>query len=271
MAPRFLEVRRVIRETRDTVTLALADSEARPPFTPGQFNMLYAFGVGEAAVSISGDPGDPGVLIHTVRAVGTVTRPLASVKRGEMIGVRGPFGRGWPADAAARRAGTMLLLAGGIGLAPLRPVVYDFLRNRAASSRLVLLYGARTPADLLYKRELERWRNEGGIDLHVIVDRGDASWRGRVGVLTDLLDSCRFEPADTIAMVCGPEVMMRIAAHALANRGIAEDDIHLSMERNMKCAIGACGHCQFGPSFVCKDGPVFALPRIAALLATREI
>ncbi len=270
MTPRFLAIQRVIRESADTVTLMLADPEARAAFAPGQFNMLYVFGAGEAAISISGDPARPELLAHTVRALGSVTNPLATMKRGQPIGVRGPFGSGWPVGEAERRGATVLLLAGGIGLPPLRPVVYHFLRKRGGRNRIVLLYGVRTPADLLYKRELERWRRDGA-EVHVIVDRGDPSWPGRVGVLTDLLHSCEFDPANTIAMTCGPEVMMRAVARALAARGIAARDIYLSMERNMKCAIGMCGHCQFGPSFICKDGPVLALERLAPILGIREI
>jgi NAD(P)H-flavin reductase len=271
MAPRFLKVRRTIRESRDTVTLVISDPAASSVFAPGQFNMLYAFGAGEAAISISGDPADPALMLHTIRGVGRVTNPLASMKRGATVGIRGPFGRGWPVEIAVQRAGTILLLAGGIGLAPLRPVIYFFLRNRAAVNRVVLLYGSRTPADLIYQKEVEAWGRSAGIELYTIVDRGDASWRGRVGILTDLLDSCRLNAAETIAMICGPEVMMRAAAYALSDRGVAAEDIFLSMERNMKCAIGICGHCQFGPSFVCKDGPVFRFAQIAHLLGTREV
>jgi NAD(P)H-flavin reductase len=271
MLPRVVEVRRVSRETADTVTLTLADPDSPARFAPGQFNMLYVFGAGESAISMSGDAGERGALVHTVRAIGSVTRPLVSLKAGAQVGVRGPFGRGWPVDEAARRKATILLLAGGIGLAPLRPVVYHFLRNREKFERLVVLYGARSPADLIYRRELQRWTRSAAIEIHTIVDRGGGEWRGRVGVLTDLLDTCRFDPAGAIAMICGPEVMMRLAARALALRGMRDEDIYLSMERNMRCAIGFCGHCQFGPSFVCKDGPIFALPEISRLLAIREV
>jgi len=268
MVPRMAQVRRVIRESHDTVSIVIEDTQAHP-FMPGQFNMLYVFGAGEAAISISS--GEGGVLTHTVRAVGSVTRPLAAVKRGAVIGVRGPFGQGWPVEAAENRGGTTMLLAGGIGLAPLRPVIYRFLRERRAEERLVLLYGARSATEMIYRRELERWALEGAIEVHVIVDRAAPTWRGRVGVLTDLLDGCALEPAQTIAMVCGPEVMMRAATRALAGRGLAAEDVYLSMERNMKCAVGMCGHCQFGPSFICKDGPVFRLPQIEPLLGLREI
>jgi NAD(P)H-flavin reductase len=271
MVPRFLTIHRVVRESADTVTLVLANPGVRRTFAPGQFNMLYVFGAGEAAISISGDPARPDFLAHTVRAVGTVTNPMVALKRGQSIGVRGPFGRGWPMDEAERRGATVLLLAGGIGLPPLRPVLYHFLRTRGGRNRLVLLYGARSPTELLYTRELERWQRDGTVEVHVIVDRGEPSWRGRVGVLTELLASCEFDPANTIAMTCGPEVMMRAVARALAGRGLAARDIYLSMERNMKCAIGMCGHCQFGPSFICKDGPVLPLERLAPILGIREI
>ena len=271
MVPRFLTIERVVRESADTVTLMLADPHAREGFAPGQFNMLYVFGAGESAISISGDPARPEHLVHTVRAVGSVTHPMAVMKRGQSIGVRGPFGSGWPIGEAERRKATILLLAGGIGLPPLRPVLYHFLRKRGRRNRIALLYGARTPGDLLFTRELERWRRSGLAEVQVIVDRGEPSWQGRVGVITDLLDSPQFDPASTIAMTCGPEVMMRAAARALLVRGIAARDIYISMERNMKCAIGICGHCQFGPSFICKDGPVMSFDHAAPLLGVREI
>jgi NAD(P)H-flavin reductase len=271
MVPRFLPIRRVVRETPDIVTLVVGDPDTRRGFAPGQFNMLYIFGAGESAISISGDPARPRELVHTVRAAGAVTNSLALLKRGESIGVRGPFGSGWPVYEAERRRATILLLAGGIGLPPLRPVLYHFIRQRRHLNRVVLLYGARTPGDLLYMCELERWRSNGSVEMHVIVDRGEGGWRGRVGVITDLLDSCEFDPGNTVAMTCGPEVMMRAVMRALVARGIAPRDIYLSMERNMKCAIGMCGHCQFGPSFICKDGPVLTAEQIGPLLGIREI
>lgn len=269
--PRFLRVHRKIRELPDVVTFEIDDSAAPRPWTPGQFNMLYLFGAGEVAISVSGDPAKAGVLTHTVRAVGAVTAPLCSVKPGAMLGVRGPFGRGWPLARARARKATIVLLAGGLGLAPLRPVIYHFIRNRADFERLIVLYGARSADNLLYHRELEKWRSVSGIELGVIVDRATPSWSGRVGVLTDLLTGVRFDPSRTIAMVCGPEIMMRVTARALLERGVGAEDIFLSMERNMKCAVGTCGHCQFGPHFVCKDGPVFTMAEIGPLLGVREL
>lgn len=268
--PRFLRVRRKIRELRDVVSFELDDPRAAS-WAPGQFNMVYLFGAGEVAISISGDPARAGVLTHTVRSLGAVTAPLCAIRTGAALGVRGPFGRGWPLEHARERHATILALAGGLGLAPLRPVIYHFLRNRTAFERLILLYGARNADDLLYQRELKKWGNRPGVELGMIVDRAAPSWSGRVGVLTDLLSGIRFDPATTLAMMCGPEIMMRVAGRALLERGMNAGDIFLSMERNMKCALGTCGHCQFGPYFVCKDGPVFTLAQIGSMLGVREL
>ncbi len=272
MVPRFLRVRRVTRETHDTVTIVLDPPKPRggPGFAPGQFDMLYLFGAGEVAVSISGDPSRPDSLAHTVRAVGAVTTPLTAIRRGDELGVRGPYGSAWPLSEAARKRADLILIAGGIGLAPLRPVICSVLRDRKSFGRLTLLYGARTPADLLWRIQRERWRAEPDVAMRVVVDRGDREWLGRVGVVTDLLAGLDFDAARTVAMVCGPEVMMRFVARDLLSRGMSADDIHLSLERNMKCAVGLCGHCQFGPLFICKDGPVFRLSRIAPWLGLRE-
>ena len=271
MLPRFLRLRRASKETHDTVTLELDDSEAAPRFAPGQFNMLYLFGAGEAAISISGSPARPETLVHTVRGVGAVTAPLLRAKRGHVLGVRGPYGSAWPIEEAANTGCDLLLLAGGIGLAPLRPVIYEVLRRRRAFGRLIILYGVRTPADLLYRKELNQWRTYPGVTVKLIVDRAAAGWSGRVGVLTDLLGAVEFDPAETIAMACGPEVMMRFAHRELARRGVPEPRVYLSLERNMKCAVGLCGHCQFGPTFICKDGPVFTADQVLPLLQVREL
>jgi len=270
MTPRFVRIKRTVRETPDVVTLDLESPDPSSIFTPGQFNMLYLFGAGEVAISFSGDPDRPDTLTHTIRAVGSITRPLDALKRGAMIGVRGPYGRGWPTDEA-RRAETVLLIGGGIGLAPLRPVIYSLVRNRGAARRVIVLCGARTSDDLLFTREFASWSRQGGFEVHWIIDRGELAWQGRVGVITDLLASVRFEASGALAMICGPEVMMRIVSGDLVSRGVDAAKIHISMERNMRCAIGTCGHCQFGPAFVCKDGPVFPLPQIAPMLGIREL
>lgn len=264
-------VRQVRRETHDVFSLLVepAGRQGIGAFEPGQFNMLYAFGQGEAAISISGDPSRPQRLWHTVRQVGFVTRALTAMKRGDMLGVRGPFGTGWP--TAAAEGHDLVVVAGGIGLAPLRPVICAVLNARERFRRVSILYGARTPDDLLYRNELEEWR--GRFDLHVgvTVDRAPVSWRGEVGVVTGLLPRAPFDPERTVAMVCGPEIMMRFVARDLASAGVSPASIYLSMERNMRCGLGLCGHCQYGPTFVCKDGPVFAYGKIQRLLGTREI
>jgi NAD(P)H-flavin reductase len=271
LLPRPFRVRRVRRELSDVWTLDLEASDDEGPlaFQPGQFTMVYVFGIGEVPLSISGDPAEPGVLTHTVRAVGTVTRAICAAKKGDVLGVRGPYGEGWPLDAALER--DVVIMAGGLGLAPLRPLVRAVVARRGAFGRVVLLIGARTPASLLFSRELARWRARFDLDVRATVDAGDLTWRGDVGVITTLLPRARFNPATTTAFVCGPEVMMRFAAADLAHRGVPPELVFLSMERNMKCAVGVCGHCQFGPTFVCKDGPVFSYSRIETSLRIREI
>jgi NAD(P)H-flavin reductase len=271
MLPEPYRVRRLRRETQDTTTLELelAHGGGALHFAPGQSSMLYVFGVGEVPISISGDPARRDVLVHTVRAVGAVTRALTSCKRGDLVGVRGPYGSAWPVDEAAGH--DVLVIPGGIGLAPLRPAIYRLLARRERYGNVSLLYGARTPGDLVYRRELERWRGRLDFEVAVTVDRATAEWRGNVGVVTTLIPRARFDPARTVALVCGPEVMMRFVAQDLMNRGVPPGQIFVSMERNMKCFIGFCGHCQFGPTLVCRDGPVFPFDRLAGLLATREV
>jgi NAD(P)H-flavin reductase len=269
--PASFRVARVTRNTGDTFTLELVSVDGRPEFrfAPGQFNMLYAFGMGEVPISISGDPAKPGTLVHTVRAVGAVTRALCALKKGHIVGVRGPFGVPWPIAGAAGR--DVVIVAGGIGLAPVRPILYTVLADRGRYGRVVLLYGARTPRELLYLGDLEQWRSRLDLEVEVTVDSADRSWRGNVGTVTKLIPRAPFDPGNATAFVCGPEVMMRFVGIELVGRGMAEEQIFVSMERNMKCAIGLCGHCQFGPFFVCKDGPVFALPQVRPFLTVREV
>ncbi len=263
-------VGRVRRETRDITTLELAPvTGVRPDYRPGQFNMLYAFGIGEVAISVSGDPAVPGGYVHTVRDVGAVSGAIAKLKAGAMLGLRGPYGTPWPVEAA--EGNDVVFVAGGLGLAPLRPAIYRVLARRERYGRVVLLYGTRSPPDILFRQELERWRRRLDVEVLVTVDRADAEWRGNVGVVPKLIARAGFDPNGAVAMVCGPEVMMRFTANALHASGLALDHIYLSMERNMKCAIGLCGHCQFGPDFVCKDGPVMRYDRIADILTVREI
>jgi NAD(P)H-flavin reductase len=258
-------------ETADTFTVALEPEPRReaPGFAPGQFNMLYAFGAGESAISISGDPALPGRMLHTVRKVGTVTSALALLRPGDTLGLRGPFGTGWPIESLRGR--DLLFIAGGIGLAPLRPAIYHALRHRTAYGAIRILLGARTPADLLYPEELANWGKSPGVTCAVTVDRGDSNWQGHVGVVTKLISSINLDPRNSAALICGPEVMMRYTAAALREKGLPQESIHVSLERNMKCAVAHCGHCQIGPHFICQEGPVYPLNRIAFWLAQREV
>ncbi|MCS6924747.1 MAG: FAD/NAD(P)-binding protein [Candidatus Binatia bacterium] len=271
MLPRLYRVEQVRREIRATCTLALVPDNGTTAFSfaPGQFTMLYVFGIGEIPISISGDPAQPHLLVHTVRAVGPVSQALQQLKRGDVIGVRGPFGSSWPIEDA--KGSDVILVAGGLGLAPLRPALYALLSQREQYGRLCLLYGARTPQDVLYARELARWRGRFDLDVYVTVDSASTAWRGQVGVVTALLAKIPFDPANTVALVCGPEVMMRFTTRELQERGLSAVHIFVSMERNMKCALGFCGHCQFGPTFVCKDGPVLRYDRIQSWFGKREI
>jgi NAD(P)H-flavin reductase len=269
MLPQPFLVRRMRRETPDTFTIEIepANGDKASRFAPGQFNMLYVFGCGEIAISICADPRGKS-LMHTTRVVGTVTKAMAKLRRGDMLGVRGPFGSGWPLEQVAGR--DVVVVTGGIGLAPLRGALCQLLRRRKRPGRVVLLCGVRTPADILYRRELERWRNRG-LQIYVTVDRATGSWLGHVGVVTTLIPRAPFDPVNAVALVCGPEVMMRYTALELQKRGVSETSIFLSMERNMKCAIGFCGHCQFGPEFICKDGPVFRYDHIKKWLGIWEL
>ncbi len=271
MVPDLVRIDRVTREIEDVFTLRL-DASARPEgflFSPGQFNMLYALGVGEVAISVSGDPKRPRELVHTIRAVGAVTRAMQSLRPKDVIGVRGPFGTSWPLDAARGR--DLLIIAGGVGLAPLRPAILAALARRGDFERLVILYGARTPADILYRKDLERWRGRLDTTVEVTVDRAEAAWPGHVGVVPALLAHAHFDPGSAVAMLCGPEIMMRFTARDLMALGVTSDRIWVSLERNMKCGAGLCGHCQFGPTIVCKDGPVFRYDRVEHLLYIPEI
>lgn len=267
MVPIMYTVAERRQDLADTVTLTLEPLD-EPIATPvmGQFNMLWAFGIGEAPISLAGE--EDGRLIHTIRALGAVTNALCEMKPGDSVGVRGPYGTPW--DLAGATGGDVLIMAGGLGLAPVRPIVTGLLENRDWFGRAALLMGARSPSDLLYRSELEAWRSRLDIELEVTVDSADAGWRGDVGVVTTLIDRVAFEPATTRAFVCGPEIMMRFAARALEEKGVPGDEIFLSLERNMHCAVGHCGHCQLGAEFVCKDGPVFTWTECEALLRVTE-
>jgi NAD(P)H-flavin reductase len=231
--------------------------------------MVYVFGVGEIPISISGDPAKSRMLVHTTRAVGTVTKAMDKMRRGDILGIRGPYGTPWPIDHA--NGLDVVFVAGGIGLAPLRPALYEVVAHREQYGKVVLLYGTRTPLDVPFRQELENWRARFDLEIYVTVDRAMSGWRGNVGVVTNLISRAPFDPRNTMAFVCGPEIMMRFTTMELHKRGVDNEHIFVSMERNMKCAIGLCGHCQFGSVFVCKDGPVFQYGKIKDMLVKWEI
>ncbi|MEZ5931066.1 MAG: FAD/NAD(P)-binding protein [Alphaproteobacteria bacterium] len=270
MIPSLARVVARRQELGDTWTIDLeVDDPGLLAFAPGQFNMLYAPGVGEAAISVSGDAHGASRLTHTIRDVGMISHALASLEPGMTVGVRGPFGTAWPVEAAE---GTdVVIIAGGLGLAPLRPAIYHILANRERYGRVALLCGARGVKGILFPGQLAAWRSNLDLQIEITVDHADSGWRGHVGVVTGLIPRADFDPADTTALVCGPEIMMRFAAQALADAGVDENAIHLSMERHMKCGLGHCGRCQYGPYLICRDGPVMSYDRLKRLLTVKEL
>lgn len=264
-------IKNVIYESSDVFTL-----EIEPPkdfgkfdFLPGQFNMLYVFGTGEIPISISGDTEKSENLIHTVRAVGNVSKAMSKLQKGDMLGIRGAFGSDWQIGENTDK--DIILVAGGIGLAPLRPVIYHILNNRELYGRIFIFVGARTPEDLIFANELQNWRGRFDLEVEITVDLAEKNWHGNVGFVTNLIQFEPFDSANSIAMLCGPEIMMRFAVTELKKRKIESNQIYLSMERNMKCAVGFCGRCQYGAEFICKDGPVFRLDKIEKIFGKVEI
>jgi len=267
--PEVVVLRAITPEAEGIATyhLAFVDESrgATYRFEPGQFNMLYLPGAGEMPISLSADPAaDPesvSAWAHTVRLAGNATNTLAGLQPGDTLGLRGPYGSSWP---MAECVGCeVVVIAGGIGLAPLRPAIYHLLRRREQFGRISLLYGSRSPSLLLYEREWADWMRRD-VSVAVTVDRPAPGWRGSVGAVTLLVEQLpAFDPANCVALICGPEVMMRFAAQAALDRGVPSHRIWVTLERNMQCAVGFCGHCQLGPEFVCKDGPVFRYDRAA--------
>lgn len=257
------------QDTADTWTLELDPRHSGDAlaWAPGQFTMLAAGGAGEVPISISGDP-DHGPLVHTVRAVGLATEAICAAEPGEVLSVRGPFGHPWPVDDVE---GTdVVVVAGGVGLAPLRPAILRLLARRERYGRTVLLYGGRAPSELLFGPELEAW-TERGLDVRVTVDSAGPEWLGHVGVVPRLLNRVELDPERTVALVCGPEIMMRFTVAALGESGVPAERVYASMERNMQCGIGHCGHCQLGPTLICRDGPVYPWSELEPWLAVREL
>jgi NAD(P)H-flavin reductase len=249
-------------------------------FIPGQFNMLYMPGIGESAISMSGNPQSPDAWIHTVRVAGHVTKMLSRLKPADTLGLRGPFGAGWPVQELEGRNPVssnavapmdVMIVVGGLGMAPLRPLIYHIINHRERFGRVWLIYGARSPEVLLYTAEFESWRSHQ-IDVQLTVDRGTGNWNGQIGVVTLLMDRMRLpSPDQTHLLICGPEVMMKYAAISGQRLGVADQRIWVSLERNMQCAVGFCGHCQLGPEFICKDGPVLRYDRVKNLMAVEQL
>ncbi len=269
-------IRRVAQDAYETFTYwaVLEDAIARRAyrFEPGQINMVGLFGVGEIPVSVSSDPARPLILGHTIRACGRVTNAFKRLKRGDQITIRGPFGRPWP--LAEARGGDLLIVAGGLGMAPLRSAVYTAIRHRGSFRRLIILAGARAPEHVLYPYEMDMWANwlrARGIELMLTVDIADDSWPYDEGVVTTLFPKARIDPRVTTVFACGPEIMMWFAVRDLLALGVPDRRIWLSMERNMQCGVKLCGHCQLGPYFVCADGPVFRWDEIGDLMGVEEL
>lgn len=236
-------------------------------FRPGQFNMIYVPGYGEAAISISSDPADTRTIGHSIRFVGSVTHAISRLKVGDTVGLRGPFGTCWPIDELTGK--DIFIATGGIGLPPLRPALYQIMHNRAQYGKVTLLYGARTPDQLMYTDEYEAWK-AAGIDVQLCVDRGAADWNGRVGVVPMWFYQFRIDPRTTAVLTCGPEIMIRFVIYEALARRIPAEHVFVSLERNMKCGQGSCGHCQLGPYFICKDGPVFRFDSLQPFFNVEE-
>lgn len=269
LIPTCYQVQSITHETHDVFTLVLANQEKKykHDFLPGQFNMLYQFGFGEVPISISNNPNEDQMLHHTIRAVGSVTKSMQKLKPGDEIGIRGPFGTHWP---QTKKGCDVLVIAGGIGLAALRSALFTLADQSNEYHKITLLYGTRTVDDILYKNDMEAWKKQG-IDIEVTLDYADVHWKGHVGVVTTLIHKHLPNPSNTLVLICGPEIMIHFTLHELLTAGIEESHIYISMERNMQCAAAFCGHCQFGPYFVCKDGPVFSYPQIKNFLTVKEL
>jgi NAD(P)H-flavin reductase len=265
-APRLHRVKHTTIERRDTCSITL-DLPADIPFRPGQFNMLYAFGIGEVAISVSGAPTSCSELMHTIRSVGSISDALTKLRVGDTVGVRGPFGTAWPLERLRHR--DLIFIAGGLGIAALRSAILFVLARRAEYGRLTVLYGARSPDRFVFRRDLDVWQTAPDVAVRLIVDSPDAGWTGSIGPITSLVDALEPGP-NAAALVCGPDAMMQGSARALRNAGLSASSIWLSLERNMKCGIGLCGHCQLGTLLLCRDGPIERFDHLAPLLSVPE-
>ncbi|MGB0684546.1 MAG: FAD/NAD(P)-binding protein [Magnetovibrionaceae bacterium] len=272
--PLLPRVYRVIRRRRDladtfTIDIAPVDGGPIPAFDHGQFNMLGGFGAGEVPISIAGDVAERGFFRHTIRSVGAGTGALEALRKGDHLSLRGPYGRPWPLSDL--KGLDVVVVSGGLGLAPLRSSILGLIAARKSYGRVILLHGARSPADLIYERELHEWRGRFDLSVEVTVDRAGSDWSGQVGVVPKLIRRADFDGPQAAALICGPEIMMRYSAEALIEDGVSPEAIWVSLERHMRCAVGFCGRCQLGAQFVCRDGPVFRWDDIEPLLKIREL
>lgn len=269
--PHEVEVVERIQESPTIFTLRLRFTDPAQHkafrFAPGQFNMLYLYGVGEVAISIVSDPDDEHLFDHTIRVVGRVTRGLAQLKAGDRLGARGPYGRGWPLKQAQDR--DVMVITGGLGCAPVVSVINYVIRRRENFRRLVIMQGVKHSDDLIWRNQYAHWSKQRDTQVLVAANVGASLWPWHVGNVTDFFSKVEFDPARAMIMMCGPEGMMRAAMDHLLERGVHENNIYLSMERSMNCAVGLCGHCQYGGKFVCKDGPVFSYSEAKPLFGMR--
>ena len=236
-------------------------------FEPGQFNMLYLYGVGDVPISIVNDPLDSHIIDHTIRVVGRVTRGIDKLKAGDRIGLRGPYGRGWPMQQSKGK--DIVIVTGGLGCAPVVSVINYIEQRREEYGRLNIVQGVKHTADLIWQDRYDKWRQLPNTRVMLAADVGEALWPWHVGPVTSLFDQLMFNPDNVAVMMCGPEGMMRVVCRHMLDKGVPDSQLFLSMERNMQCAIGHCGHCQYGSKFICKDGPVFSYDEVRKLFQTK--
>ena len=269
--PMEAEVIERIQESPDMYSLRLRITDpavqAAYTFEPGQFNMLYLYGVGEIPISIVSDPRDENSIDHTIRAVGRVTNAMSNLNAGDVIGLRGPYGRGWPVLDAEQR--DVVVVTGGLGCAPVVSVLNYIARRRERFGKLNIVQGVKHTCDFIWRERYDHWRELPDTRVLLAADDGEPIWPFHIGRVTDLFDQMEFNPDDVIVMLCGPEGMMRIVVKYMLEQGVNGKDIWLSMERNMQCGIGHCGHCQYGGKFICKDGPVFCYDDLKDLFGKR--
>ncbi len=265
--PKEVEIIQRTQESSSIFTLhfRFTDEEHHKQFQfyPGQFNMLYLYGVGEVAISIVSDPRKKTFLSHTIRAVGRVTKAMQKLQVGDRLGIRGPFGVGWPLQKTIGK--DIIVLTGGLGCAPSVSIINYILGRRRHYGKLSILQGVKHSDDFIFRKQYAKWQKSDHTEVYIAADQAGPKWPWGVGYVTDLIDHIMIQPDNSVVMMCGPEMMMNTAVKVFTQKGILENDIYLSMERNMECGIGHCGHCQYGGLFVCKDGPVFAYSQIKEL------